>query len=160
MAPRKKKASRRKARPPRPRAASPQPLILVRDLPATPAAAERAMNDVLLALAEARCRCGDMDEVRMALREALNNAVRHGSQLNPRKRVHLLCRYDSKNGLEFVVRDEGAGFDPKKISDPTKPENLERFSGRGIYMIRQLMDKVEFRDRGRELRLRRRPRKS
>src|SRR3989304_1424286 len=79
-----------------------------------PAPAGRAMNDVLRALAEARCRCGDLDEVRMALREALNNAVRHGSQLNPRKRVHLLCRYDSKNGLEFVVRDEGAGFDPPK----------------------------------------------
>src|SRR3990167_1493365 len=113
MAPRKKKASRRKAGRPRPRAASPQPLTLVRDLPATPAAAERAMNDVLLALADARCRCGDLDEVRMALRKALNNAVRHGSQLNPRKRVHLLCRYDSKNGLEVVVRDEGAGLDRK-----------------------------------------------
>lgn len=118
------------------------------------------MNDVLLALAEARGRCGDLDEVRMALREALNNAVRHGSQLNPRQRVHLLCRYDANNGLEFVVRDEGAGFDPKKIPDPTRPGNLERFSGRGIYMIRQLMDKVEFRDRGREIRFRRRPRKS
>ena len=58
------------------------------------------------------------------------------------------------------MRDEGNGFDPRKIPDPTKPENLERFSGRGIYMIRQLMDKVEFRDRGRELRMRRRPRKS
>ena len=132
---------------------------LTREFPATAQAADNAMNDVLLVLAEARCACGDLDEVRLALREALNNAVRHGSRLDPRKRVQLTCRYDGKNGLELVVRDEGGGFDPAKVPDPTQPENLERFSGRGIYMIRQVMDKVEFRDRGREIRMRRRPEK-
>jgi serine/threonine-protein kinase RsbW len=159
MARRRKKTPRRRAAPRR-RSAAPArsaPVNLVRDFPATPAAAERALEDTMRALAAAGCACGDMDEVKMALREALNNAVRHGSRLNPRKRVHLKCRYDPKTGLGFVVRDEGNGFDPKKIPDPTAPENLERFSGRGIYMIRQLMDKVEFRDRGRELRLRRLP---
>ncbi len=57
-----------------------------------------------------------------------------------------------------MVRDPGAGFAPENIPDPTQPENLEKFGGRGIYLIRRLMDEVEFRDDGREIHMRRRPR--
>jgi len=160
MARRKRTTEESRRRPAPAPASAPVPGVdLTREFPASAQAADNAMNDVLLVLAEAQCACGDLDEVRMALREALNNAVRHGSRLDPRKRVQLTCRYDGKNGLELVVRDEGGGFDPAKVPDPTQPENLERFSGRGIYMIRQVMDKVEFRDRGREIRMRRRPEK-
>lgn len=150
---------RRKTTPRSKRSRPLPPLEVVRDLPARPDAAERALEDVMKALREGNCACGDLDDIRVALREALNNAVRHGSRLNPRKRIHLTCRCDPENGLQLVVRDEGEGFNPAAIPDPTKPENLDRFSGRGVYMIRKLMDQVEFRDRGRELHMRRRPRR-
>lgn len=152
----KKKAKRQPARRRLPKRA---PTVeLERTFPAIPEAAERALVDVLEALSECPCDCGDPDEIRLALREALNNAVRHGSRLNPRKRVQLRYRCDPRQGLWLMVRDEGAGFDPHRIPDPTQPENLERFSGRGLYMIRQLMDEVEFRAGGREIQMRRHPR--
>lgn len=105
-----------------------------------------------------KTNCGDLDEIRLALREALNNAVCHGSRLNPNQRIHFVCRCHPREGLTLVVRDEGPGFDPNTIPDPTAEHNLERFGGRGLFIIRQLMDEVEHHDRGRELRMRRRPR--
>jgi len=126
--------------------------------PATPEGAERALQDILRAFAEANLSCGDSDEIQLALREALNNAVRHGSGLNPQKQIHVAYRCDTKDGLWVMVRDEGKGFDPEKVPDPTTPENLERYGGRGVYMVRQLMDKVEYRDGGREVHMWRRPR--
>lgn len=134
------------------------PVQLERTVPAVPEAAERALQDVLGALKASQCACGDLDEVRIALREALNNAVRHGSQLNPRLRIQIACRCDPKNGLWLMVRDQGPGFDPSRVPDPTQPERLEAFSGRGLFMIRELMDEVEFRDHGREIHMRRRAR--
>ena len=126
--------------------------------PATTEGAERALQDILQVLAAAKLSCGDSDEIQLALREALNNAVRHGSGLNPEKEIHVACRCDAKEGLWVMVRDEGKGFDPEKVPDPTRPENLERFGGRGVYMVRNLMDKVEYRDSGREVHMWRRPR--
>lgn len=128
-------------------------------VPATPEAANHILLEVMQALRRSRCRCGDLDEVRLALREALNNAVKHGSLLNPEKQIHLACRCTAHDGLWVMIRDQGRGFDPGKVPDPTRPENLERFSGRGLYMIRELMDQVEFREHGREIHLRRRPRR-
>ncbi|MEE8200618.1 MAG: ATP-binding protein [Candidatus Acidoferrales bacterium] len=132
---------------------------LKRTFPAVPKQADHALEEVLQWLQTTRCVCGDLDEIRAALREALNNALHHGCRLDPNKRVHLLCRCHPEAGLELVLRDEGEGFDPNQIPDPTSAENLERFSGRGLYMIRQLMDEVKFGDGGREIRMRRRPRR-
>lgn len=131
---------------------------LKRVVPAVPGAIERALEEVVKTVRQSRFPCGDLDEVRLALREALNNAVRHGSASNPRKRIHVTCRCNAQDGLWITVRDEGAGFNPARVPDPTAPENLERFSGRGLYMIRELMDEVKFRDRGREIHMRRRAR--
>lgn len=137
----------------------PSPTVtLDRDLPAELGAAERALRDILHALRAADCNCGDLDEIQLALREALTNAVRHGCRLNPRKRITVQCRYNPPDGLWLVVRDPGNGFLPEKVPDPTHPENLEKFGGRGIYLIRRLMDEVEFRDKGREIHMRRHPR--
>lgn len=159
MAKRKPQRRRRKPAPShRARPAPRRPVELERSVPANPEAAERVLEDIMHALEECPCLCGDADEIRLALREALNNAVRHGSRLNPRKRVHVRFHCDDGEGMTVSIRDEGAGFDPAQIPDPTAPENLERFSGRGLFMIRELMDEVEYRQGGREVVLRRRPR--
>lgn len=137
---------------------SPRRATIERSLPATPESADSILQEIMGAVEKNNFPCGDLDEVRLALREALNNAVKHGSRLDPKKRIHVTCRLDPKEGLWVSVRDEGNGFDPNRVPDPTAPENLERFSGRGLFMIRELMDGVEFHDKGREIRMTRRPR--
>lgn len=95
------------------------------------------------------CEAEEVDgEVRywvgMALREALANAIKHGNQLNPDRRVHLEIRVDPPRELVLVVEDEGNGFDPASLSDPTDANNLLRSSGRGVYYMRHFMDEVRF----------------
>jgi serine/threonine-protein kinase RsbW len=78
-----------------------------------------------------------------ALREAVANAVRHGNRQDPKRLVRL--EYVLQNStVTITVEDEGQGFDPAEIPDPTNPENLLRPSGRGIFYMRQFMNRVEF----------------
>lgn len=86
----------------------------------------------------------------VSLSEAVNNAIVHGNKNNPAKKVSIKMEKDG-NLLSFVVADEGEGFDPSMIIDPTAPENLDKPSGRGIFLMRSLADKVEFIDGGRKV---------
>ena len=91
----------------------------------------------------------------MAVREGLANAVIHGNKLDEKKIVTIRI-VRSPDSLEINVRDQGQGFDPKTISDPTKEENILKTSGRGIFLMRNFMDQVEWSclpDGGTELRL-------
>ena len=81
----------------------------------------------------------------MALREAVANAIKHGNKLNPEKRVFVSMHVDPGVRLAIVVEDEGDGFDPDSLSDPTEPENILRQSGRGVFYMRHFMDEVHFR---------------
>jgi len=79
-----------------------------------------------------------------ALREAVANAVRHGNRQDPKRLVRLeYTVHDST--VTICVEDEGSGFDPDDVPNPTDPENLLRPSGRGIFYMRQFMSRVEFR---------------
>jgi serine/threonine-protein kinase RsbW len=80
----------------------------------------------------------------MALREALANAIKHGNKLNPEKRVFIHMRLRPGGELQIDVEDEGDGFDPTLLVDPTSPDNLLRASGRGVFYMRQFMDEVRF----------------
>ncbi|NLH09877.1 MAG: ATP-binding protein [Holophagae bacterium] len=82
--------------------------------------------------------------VGMAVREALANAIKHGNKLSAEKRVLVEVRLDPGEALEIVVEDEGDGFDPEGVADPTAPANLMRSSGRGVFYMRQFMDEVHF----------------
>lgn len=78
-----------------------------------------------------------------ALREAVANAVRHGNRQDPERLVRL--EYTIHNSsITICVEDEGEGFEPGEVPDPTDPANLLRPSGRGIFYMRQFMNKVEF----------------
>ena len=85
--------------------------------------------------------------VRVALCEALANAMLYGNRGDRSKTVDLRARY-GPFAIEIHVTDEGAGFDPAGVPDPTLPENLERPDGRGVFLIRCLMDEVRFNDKG------------
>jgi len=88
--------------------------------------------------------------VLVSLTEAVNNAIVHGNKKNPSKKVAIKMEKDS-SALVFVVEDEGEGFDPAILLDPTAPENIDKPSGRGIFLMRNLADKVEFSDGGRKV---------
>ncbi len=79
--------------------------------------------------------------------EAVNNAVIHGNQQDTSKKV-LLSVLSDDNKLIISVKDEGPGFDYRVIPDPTSPENLENIHGRGIFLMNQLSDNIEFEDNG------------
>lgn len=100
------------------------------------------------------CVPGDVRDVEIALREALANAVLHGNKEDIKKKVHIDCRVHPGKELSLVIKDEGSGFDPMKVPDPTKAENILSETGRGIHLMRMLMDSVRFDDGGREVRLR------
>jgi serine/threonine-protein kinase RsbW len=89
----------------------------------------------------------DAFAARLALEEALVNAVKHGNQGDPSKQVQV--RYDlSEERLLVDVEDEGCGFDPAEVPDPLAPENLERSCGRGLHLIRSYMTWVRHNERG------------
>ncbi len=83
------------------------------------------------------------DNVRLAIREAVANGVQHGNKLQAEKPVDVHIKID---GGDFVIQveDEGAGFKPEEVPDPLAPERLLKPSGRGIFLMRRLVDSVDF----------------
>ncbi len=80
--------------------------------------------------------------------EALNNAIVHGNNQDINKLVKIHYIVDT-NFIEYTLSNEGEGFDPDSLPDPTAPENLEKDCGRGIFLMRNLADEVVFSDGGR-----------
>jgi serine/threonine-protein kinase RsbW len=78
----------------------------------------------------------------IALSEALVNAIVHGNKENSEKKVYVKIEY-SDTSLTVTIKDEGTGFDVNKLADPTMEENLQKEHGRGIFIIRSLVDKFE-----------------
>ena len=95
-------------------------------------------------LARFRSRDGSERDVEMALREALANAIVHGNLQDPRKSVYVACRCTIDGEISITVQDEGQGFDADSVPDPTTPENRLLTQGRGIYLMKTLMDEVRF----------------
>ncbi len=96
---------------------------------------------------------GKEDDIELALQEALANAVIHGAKEDPSKTVECLVSSEEEQGVLIVVRDPGPGFNPDAIPQCTVGENVYSNHGRGIFLINQLMDKVEFRKNGTEIRM-------
>src|SRR5689334_4609379 len=90
--------------------------------------------------------------IQLALEEGLINAVKHGNKFDTKKQVRVQATIDTKQA-EIVIEDEGPGFDPGCVPDPTLEENLEKCSGRGILLIGAYMDFVEWTNGGRCLRM-------
>lgn len=99
------------------------------------------------AVAEVLSRTGVGEEaafgIDMAVREGIANAVIHGNKLDEGKFVTISVTR-SPDSLEINVRDQGQGFNPETVSDPTKEENILKTSGRGIFFMRNFMDEVEW----------------
>jgi serine/threonine-protein kinase RsbW len=99
------------------------------------------------------CVRGDESDVEIAIREALANAVLHGNKLDAEKKVHISCCIRPGRDLFIVIRDEGGGFDPSGVPDPTAVENVVVENGRGIFLMNVFMDDVHFERGGTEVHL-------
>jgi serine/threonine-protein kinase RsbW len=94
--------------------------------------------------------------VHMALHEALVNAVKHGNKLDSTKQVRVSYHVDPRL-FHVEIQDEGSGFNPATLADPTAEENLEALSGRGILLMRAYMDDVSFNPAGNIVTMSKRP---
>ncbi|MBC7695912.1 MAG: ATP-binding protein [Burkholderiales bacterium] len=86
----------------------------------------------------------------IAVTEAVNNAMYHGNQGNPEKKIKIGFESGDKN-IQFSVADEGIGFDYASLPDPTDPLNIDKPHGRGVFLMKNLADKVEFNNNGQEV---------
>ena len=87
--------------------------------------------------------------VLISLTEAANNAMLHGNKADEKKEVEIQYGLDERGkNLVFIIKDQGPGFDYNSLPDPTAPENLEKASGRGVFLMMQLADMVVFSDKG------------
>jgi serine/threonine-protein kinase RsbW len=88
------------------------------------------------------------DVIWLVLHEAVTNAIRHGNRCDLSKKVRLSIEAREQRFLCFTVKDEGEGFDPTSIPDPTSPENIAEPNGRGVFLINKLADKVHYSHNG------------
>ncbi|MDB4835196.1 ATP-binding protein [Cyclobacteriaceae bacterium] len=90
--------------------------------------------------------------IMIAVTESVNNAIAHGNNNDAKKSVDLKLTLSEKD-LKVTVKDEGNGFDFDNVPDPTSPENLEKENGRGVFLINNLCDTVNFEDKGSKVEL-------
>jgi anti-sigma regulatory factor (Ser/Thr protein kinase) len=133
--------------------AAPESCAFVLELPSDPGVIETAVAylvDRLRAYAFGGSRLNL--NFRVGVAEALANAMIYGNGSDPDKRVRVEVELSSSE-VALQVYDEGTGFDPAKVPDPTLPENLDGTGGRGIFLIRELMDEVRYNEPGNCVRL-------
>jgi serine/threonine-protein kinase RsbW len=128
---------------------------LVLKLKITLAADRNAIDPVVQGIMDVvrntQCAPGREDAIELALTEALANAVVHGAKGDPKKIVECDVACDETRGMLIVVRDPGPGFDPNAIPSPVVGENIYSNHGRGIFLINELMDEVQFHNNGKEI---------
>lgn len=95
----------------------------------------------------------DAFRVKLCLEEALTNAMRHGNKLDRRLKVSVKITL-TPSRIVIDIRDQGKGFDHARVPDPTAPERSAKPSGRGVFLMRKLMDSVRYFDKGRRVVLR------
>ena len=105
---------------------------------------EKAIDELLGDLGLAREAYG---KIMVSTLEAVNNAIVHGNKGIESKNVMITLEIVETEFI-VIIEDEGDGFVPEKIPDPTKPENIENIRGRGVFLMKQLADSISFNDRG------------
>ena len=91
-------------------------------------------------------------KILIATLEAVNNAILHGNKSDKNKHVDIEILLN-ENKMVITVTDEGRGFKPREVPDPTKPENIEAMNGRGIFLMKRLADEIQFNKKGNSVKL-------
>jgi serine/threonine-protein kinase RsbW len=121
---------------------------LQQSLPSRIAIISPFLDQLMRFIARFRNRDGSELNIETALREALTNAIIHGNQEDRRKRAYVTCRCSTDGEVAVTIQDQGQGFNPDGVPDPTAAENRLLPHGRGIYLMRTLMDEVRFEQGG------------
>jgi serine/threonine-protein kinase RsbW len=112
-------------------------------IPSDTSAGQSVQERIIELLEELRYDERDVFGIRLAIEEALVNAIKHGNQMDPNKTVRITCRVAAHH-VRIEIEDQGDGFLPSEVPDPTADENLERPCGRGIMLMRAFMSSIEF----------------
>jgi serine/threonine-protein kinase RsbW len=131
---------------------SPRPERTELVIPSDPVEARRVQELIEHQLRHFKFDERDVFSIRLALEEAIVNAIKHGNQLDRNKKVHISYLVRSEH-FEIQITDEGGGFDPRDVPDPTAVENLERPCGRGLMLMRHYMCEVHYNCRGNSVRM-------
>ncbi|NIA07260.1 MAG: ATP-binding protein [Actinobacteria bacterium] len=115
-------------------------------------AARQVEQYLMTSLRERSCPQDILFAVRLALEEALSNAIKHGNGLDPSKTVTVKFSV-GPDKLQIAIADQGDGFNPLAVPDPTTDDHLEQPNGRGIMLMRAYMDEVAYNSRGNEVRM-------
>jgi serine/threonine-protein kinase RsbW len=121
-------------------------------IPSDPAEARRVQDEIERLLRAHEASEKDIFGIRLALEEALVNAIKHGNQMDRTKKVTIASVVHAER-FEIHITDEGHGFDPGDVPDPTAVENIERPCGRGLMLMRHYMNEVSFNGRGNSVRM-------
>ncbi len=133
--------------------------IMVEDfevwIPSDTAAGQQVQERIIGLLEQRQFPDRDVFGMRLALEEALVNAIKHGNQMDPEKSVRINCHVD-QDMIRVEIEDQGEGFVVEDVPDPTSEENLERPCGRGIMLMRAFMSLIEYNDLGNKVTLEKR----
>jgi serine/threonine-protein kinase RsbW len=116
-------------------------------IPSDLAEARRVQERVEEALSASAYSEHDIFAIKLALEEALVNAIKHGNQMDPDKRVFIAYNV-TRERFDIRITDEGDGFNPEEVPDPTLEINIERPCGRGLLLMRGFMTEVQYHGRG------------
>jgi serine/threonine-protein kinase RsbW len=123
-----------------------------KSIPSEPDCCAKIIHVVLDQLEKNEWSNKDTFGIHMAMEEAIMNAIHHGNHCAPDKDVKILIEI-SRDRFYAKVTDQGCGFDPAKVPDPTEEENLEKTSGRGVMLIKSFVDEVIYNEKGNSLEL-------
>jgi len=116
-------------------------------IPSKAEAGRQAVDDVLNELKAQNWAKHDIFGVHLAMEEAMVNAIMHGNCLDADKEVRVRCQI-SPVRVRIEICDEGNGFDPAAVPDPTDPDRLESPGGRGVMLMKAFMSRVQYNARG------------
>jgi serine/threonine-protein kinase RsbW len=128
--------------------------LLVRvqkELPGETTAIPPVVEQIMEVVKQQGCADHAEFEIEVSLYDALANAVEHGCGHDPDKRVEVVVACEEHRGMIIIVRDPGDGFEPDSVPSPVVGENIYADSGRGIFLINQLMDEVRYEKNGTEI---------
>lgn len=116
-------------------------------IPSDTSAGQLVQERIIQHLEQLRYDERDLFGIRLAIEEALVNAIKHGNRMDPTKTVRILCKI-ATHKVRIEIEDQGEGFQPEEVPDPTADENLERPCGRGIMLMRAFMSSIVYNETG------------
>ena len=125
---------------------------LVRKLPADPDQCAPLVAEILDALQLHGWSAGDKFGIQMAMEEAVMNAIKHGNGCDPTKMIDINLGFDDQK-FEATISDDGCGFNPDEVPDPTADENIGKTCGRGVMLMKEFVDSLEYNETGNEVKM-------